>query len=621
MDLLSKLTAHAAAAETSPFYSTMASQGYVQVTLIWVVYAIAVVLLLGIASLFVYLYQTHRDRSAYVTTVCIFTITCLLATVLLLPVDVALVSSTTSSKHGTRKDWATQDKVDQITYTLKIVYYLLYSLDALLCLLVIPFTYFWYEEYDEVAEEEGSQTFGTKFWAAFKYTVVFVFLCVALFLVGFFVPVAKHRKGAHFDLDFFKNLLSENHGERALTFALGLLITIGIIIYCFYTAAGLALLPLTLIKSAPSISAPALSESTAAQLESNLERQRQLEGRAQGNSNGLSSKDQRELDALVREERTLRRHQRIAEENSGEGQNIFWRIWLKVGAVLRPVKLVLGLLLIVIVLLIFASMLITAVDKAKNSVCKKHCGYLLGHINIFQPVNWLLVQSAKVFPIDYVIFLLITMLFFSASVIGIATIGIRLLWITLFRIRKAHTSPQALLIATVMLTLMTLGTNYAIAMLVAPQYATFGPQTFCDHPLRHPGEQPDCTNHQQHIIACTETTENSSAKNVCTPSVASTFLNRITVNFPFFGVVDFWAQFVFMGIFLIAFVLLLFRTPKLSDSDDEEDAIEEEEEGLLASTGRRFGATWQDITGRVSHDGRKGQQNGRGLRDNDGGED
>ncbi|OAG35820.1 hypothetical protein AYO21_09977 [Fonsecaea monophora] len=595
-------------------YSTMAAAGYIQITLIWVVYAIAVVILLSIACLFVYLYQTHRDRSMFVTTVCIFTITSLLATVLLLPVDVALVSSTTSSKLGQRKDWANQEKVDNITFTLRVVYYLLYSLDALLCLLVIPFTYFWYEEYDEVAQEEGNQTFGSRFWAAFKYTLAFVFLCVALFLVGFFVPVARHREGAHFDLDFFKKLLAENHGERALTFALGLLITIGVLIYCFYTAAGLALLPLTLIKSAPSVSAPALSESTASQLESNLERQRQLEGRAQGNPDGLSSKDQRELDALVREERTLRRHQRLAEESSGKDQNIFWKFWIKLGAVLRPIKLILGLLLVIIVLLIFASMLITGIDKAKNSICKQHCGYLLAHINIFQPVNWILVTSAKVFPIDYVIFMLIVMLFFSASIIGIATIGIRILWITIFRIRKAHTSPQALLVATVMLTLMTLAINYSIAMMVAPQYATFGPQTFCDHPLKHPGEQPDCTDHPQHIIPCTESTENPAARNVCTPSVVSTFLNRVTVNFPFFGVVDFWAQFVFLGIFLLGFIILLFRTPKLSDPDSEEDELEEEEEGLLASTGRRFDATWQDITGRVSHAGRRDQQ-GRGTRD------
>lgn len=31
----------------------------------------------------------------------------------------------------------------------------------------------------------------------------------------------------------------------------------------------------------------------------------------------------------------------------------------------------------------------------------------------------------------------------------------------------------------------------------------------------------------------------------------------------------------------------------------DQDAEEEEEEGLLASTGRRFGATWQDITGKA----------------------
>lgn len=576
----------------------MATQGHIQITLIWVVYAIAVAILLGIASLFVYLYQTHRDRSKLVTTICIFTITCLLATVLLLPVDVALVSSTTSSKTGQRKSWATDQKVENITKTLRIVYYLLYSLDALLCLIVVPFTYFWYEEYDEVASEEGQQTFGKRFWGAFKYTLIFVFICVALFLVGFFVPIAKERKGAHFDLDFFKNLLSENHGERALTFALGLLITVGTVIYCFYTASGLALLPLTLIKSAPPVSTPTLTASTDSQLESNRERQRQLEGRAQGNPDGLSSKDRRELEALAREERTLRRRQRLAAEASGDGQNFFYKVWIKLGAILRPIKLILGILMIVVVLLIFASMLVTAIDKVKNSICGRQCGYLLAHINIFQPVNWILVKSAKVFPIDYVIFLLITMLFFSASVIGIATIGIRLLWITIFRIRKAHTSPQALLLATVLLTLMTLAINYAIAMLVAPQYATFGPQTFCNLTPKHPGEQPDCADHKTKIVPCTELSKNEAAKLVCTPSVASTFLNRIMVNFPFFGVVAFWAQFAFLGVFFIAFVLLLFKTPKLSDGDTDSDLIEEEEEGLIASTGRRLGANWEDITGR-----------------------
>lgn len=181
-----------------------------QSTLIWVVYAIVVAILIFVATTFVYVYQTPRDRSAVVTIVSIFTLTALLATVFLLPVDVALVSSTTSSKYGRRKDWATQHEVDKIQHVTTIVYYLLYSLDAILCLLVVPFTYFWYEEYDEVAFDEGSQSTGKQLWGAFKYTTVFILLTIILFLVGMFVPVAKNRNGAHLDLDYFKKLLMEN---------------------------------------------------------------------------------------------------------------------------------------------------------------------------------------------------------------------------------------------------------------------------------------------------------------------------------------------------------------------------------------------------------------------------
>ena len=63
--------------------------------------------------------------------------------------------------------------------------------------------------------------------------------------------------------------------------------------------------------------------------------------------------------------------------------------------------------------------------------------------------------------------------------------------------------------------------------------------------------------------------------------------------------VDFYAQFAFLGIFIIVFVVTLFRVPKLDEEQLDDDLREEEEEGLLASTGRRFGATWQDITGRA----------------------
>jgi LMBR1 domain-containing protein 1 len=221
-----------------------------------------------------------------------------------------------------------------------------------------------------------------------------------------------------------------------------------------------------------------------------------------------------------------------------------------------------------------------------------------------------------VFPIDYVLMAFLVLFFFSSSVAGIASIGIRFLWVKLFEIRKGHTTPQALLVATVMLTLIMLAINYSIVMIVAPQYAIYGAQTFCTNPTRFPDDRPDCSKHPNLIKSCSELSSDVGSDNVCTPSVVSTFLNRVTLNFPFFGALAFWAQFVFLAVFLIVFVTSLFRTPKLNLSELDEDAEADEEEGLLASTGRRFGATWQDIRGKAKKPA--GGAAGRGIRGDDG---
>lgn len=596
---------------------TMASAGLLQTSLIWVAYGVAVALVFVVAIITTFTWQSPHERSITVGIVTTVSLTALLATVFLLPVDIALVSSTASAHLGAKKDWATPERVEGILLTLKIVYYTLYSFDALLCLIVIPFAYFWYEEYDEVEEEEGISGAGTRFWKAAKYTIAFVFLVLILFLIGFFVPAAGDNNGKHLDLDYFKRLLSANKGEKALTFGVGLLITLGTLLYTLYTGAGLALLPVSFIKSAPAISAPQLSASTATALERNRELQRQIEMRNAGRPDGMSSKDRRELDALLREERTLVRRERLAAEARGDGRSGIFRAWTKVQAVFRPLKLLGGIFILLLSLLIWTSMLITGIDKAANSICKQHCGYILGHINVFQPINYIFVQSAKAFPVDYVLMALLILLFFRSSVTGIATVGIRFLWVRIFQIKKGRTTPQALLIATVMLALIILGINYAIAMLVAPQYSIYGTQTFCTNTPLVPGQQPDCRNHRDMVRPCSAEFSDPAAKDVCTPTVMSTFLNRVTLNWPVFGAVDFWAQFAFLGVFMVVFLTSLFRTPKLNLSELDEEAEVDEEEGLLASTGRRFGATWGDITGRTSRRGRaeEGRTNGYGGTD------
>lgn len=588
----------------------VADAGLVQTSLIWVAYAIAVGLCFVAAVVTTFTWQTPRERSAIVSVVSIVSLTALLATVLLLPVDIALVSATASASLGAKKDWATPERVENILLTLKIVYYSLYTFDALLCLLVIPFAYFWFEEYDEIEFEEEGRTWTSRLWSAGKYTLFFVALVVIIFLLGFLVPAAGDSSKAHWDLDYFKNLVSQNHGEKALTFALGLLVTIGTLLYVVYTGAGLALFPISLIKSAPSISAPQLSATTASQLEQNRERQRQIEMRHSGSQEEMPRKDRRELDALVREEQTLVRRERLAAEAQGDGRSKVYQFWLKICALLRPVKMIGGILLLALSILIWVSMLITGIDKAKNSVCKARCGYILGHIHIFQPLNWIFVKSAKVFPIDYVLMALLILFLFGSSISGIATVGIRFLWVRIFQIRRGRTAPQALLMATVMLALIILAINYSLAMFVAPQYSIYGTQTFCTNEPRHPDEQPDCRKHTDLIRPCSEALDFVHAKDVCTPSVMSTFLNRITITWPFFGVVDFWAQFAFLGVFLIVFITALIRTPRVNMHEIDEDAEIDEEESLLASTGRRFGATWQDLRGKTTSNGERGTNGG-----------
>ncbi|CAG9948777.1 unnamed protein product [Clonostachys rosea f. rosea IK726] len=439
---------------------------------------------------------------------------------------------------------------------------------SVFCLIVIPFAYFWHEEYDEIEFEEEGRTWTSRLFSAAKYILIFVALVVVLFLLGFFVPPAGNNSQAHWDLDYFKKLISQQHGEKALTFVLGLLII--------------------------------LSATTASQLEMNGERRRQIEMRNAGRHDEMPRKDRRELDALVREEQTLVRRERLAAEAQGEGRSILYRFWFKLCALFRPVKMLGGLLLLVLAVLIWASMLITGIDKAKNSICKQRCGYILGQTHIFQPLNWIFLQSAKVFPVDYILMALLILFLFGSSITGVATVGIRFLWVRICQIRRGRTAPQALLMATVMLTLLVLAINYAVAMLVVPQYATYGTQTFCSNKLAMPGLQPNCTGHEDMIIPCSEALKDSHAKDVCTPSMMSTFLNRITITWPFFGMVDFWTQFAFLLLFLIVLVTAVIRTTKVNMSEIDEDAEADEEESLLATTRRRFSATWEDLRGKMA---------------------
>jgi len=109
------------------------------------------------------------------------------------------------------------------------------------------------------------------------------------------------------------------------------------------------------------------------------------------------------------------------------------------------------------------------------------------------------------------------------------------------------------------------------------------------------------------IVSCNE----QAPQDICTPTVVSTFINRITLNFPFFGAFAFWAQFGFLGLFAVVAATGLVWTPGLRERSVE-DEENEEEEGLLGTTGRRTRAAWEDLTGRTAS-GSGARHNGYGA--------
>ena len=125
------------------------------------------------------------------------------------------------------------------------------------------------------------------------------------------------------------------------------------ILYVVYTAPGFALFPITLIRRIPTFQISDI-DSARQELERNRESQRKIEVRYHGTGQQMSVKDRKELESLQREERTLTRRYRLAEES---GNRRRW--WEKLGAALRPFKVAFGVILVVLGILIAISMLLT----------------------------------------------------------------------------------------------------------------------------------------------------------------------------------------------------------------------------------------------------------------------
>ncbi|RUS22140.1 hypothetical protein BC937DRAFT_90224 [Endogone sp. FLAS-F59071] len=187
------------------------------------------------------------------------------------------------------------------------------------------------------------------------------------------------------------------------------------------------------------------------------------------------------------------------------------------------------------------------------------------------------------FPLDYVFMDIVIVYFFLGTITGVIRLGVRFMWVTLFKFRAASTPPQGLLFGTIILMLSLLALNFSLTTVVAPGYAHFGSQVYVMFGTAKIIRNLSCPATLTRPSPCTP----SPSTEICTPTVASSLIDGVNVNTPFFGVIFYYAQWVFVGVFLISFVIALFHTPRGQADDEIEDFIEREEEQRLLGNERR----------------------------------
>uniref|UniRef100_A0A8C1WCT3 Lysosomal cobalamin transport escort protein LMBD1 n=1 Tax=Cyprinus carpio TaxID=7962 RepID=A0A8C1WCT3_CYPCA len=453
-------------------------------------------------------YQSRQESEVISTITAICALAIALITSALLPVDIFLVSFM-KYPNGTYKEWAANNETrQQIENTVLYGYYTLYSIILLCVFLWIPFVYFYYEEKDEDNSNKCLQVKN-----ALKYTIGFVIVCSALLLIGTFVPLESppNRNSTQWEkVQYLFEELGSSHGLAALSFSISSLTLIGMLAVITYTAYGMSVLPLNLIKGTRSILYERLENT-----EDTEEVEHQIDKLKAKCADGrpLSMRDRRNLQDLEAKLQVLRRqgrHLEVAERNCCN----------KVGSALRPMKVL---------------------DKALHSAGIS-TGFIIFGTNLTNPLNELLLALQPVFPLDYVLITIITMYFVFTSMAGIRNMGIWFFWIRLYKIRPQRTRPQALLFLCMILLLIVLHTSYMIYSL-APQYVMYGSQKYLLQ-VRYPSQG-------NHTAAITKICDADAPEDQCTVTRSYLFLHK----FWFFSTIYYFGNWAFLVVFLIGLVV------------------------------------------------------------------
>ncbi|KAF9144773.1 putative lysosomal cobalamin transporter [Mortierella sp. GBA39] len=508
----------------------------------WGLYGLIGAGLLGFSIFFTVYYSDRQDREPFAMLVTVLSLTLCLTTVALFPVDIFMVSRIMDPTTGLRHEWATDAAIAEMQLSVQMIYAVAYGLIAMFCFFWIPLAYFYFEE----LADEGQTTI-QRLWSSFKYTLFFILIAAILLLTGLLMkPNGKNgddkgEEGGAFspESDWLEDLLGKIGGMEPLAFVAGVLALAGMTVLVFYTAPGLSLLPFHLLAGAKSL--PAGVEELEAQLDFNRARQSTILNRYQmtpgggGQRQQLSDRNRHLISELAQEELLL--------ENR------------------------------------------LSVGQLDGDLCGAPCGFIFGR-DLPNLLNMVLVRLSPYFPADYAVIVMIILYMFWATTKGIISLGIRFLWVHLYKFRRAATQPQGLLAATMLWMLSLAALSYTLTMAVAPEYSMFGGQKYCNNTIPIGGSL-DCSTTPTLIIRC----HVGAPADLCTPTVTSKTVLQVLSASPILGVAFYSAQWAFLAFFFLAFLFNFVHgcwygfgedpSGAGDDDDDEMDLEDNEARGLL----------------------------------------
>jgi len=263
----------------------------------------------------------------------------------------------------------------------------------------------------------------------------------------------------------------------------------------------------------------------------------------------LTKKEEKTLEEISRKERVNEEHMAQLKESEGK---------IQCSAKLRVLLILLGMVLFLVAGAIVVSLFMTLLDTILHSECGYKCGYILTNPQYTTPLDGVLVILASMYPLDFVVVGGLAIFILFSTLKGMSNMGIRILWIELFKLQPHRTSLQGLLLSSLYLALSLMATQQQL-MTMAPRYMAFGSQKY----VNASGDTLFC-NVQAPPSQCHMT------------QIAHMTYVATGTNQSFIGIILYYGTWLFIIIWIIGFIVSFFRRKPNNiniDADELDDAI------------------------------------------------